>query len=156
MWTDTDFILKHTKDIQLEKLIKRQEVNTITHLLLFPGPAWSPAATDPSLPKLRISQGHPYIPNSWVNDINCNTGNTSPVISQSASYSRTSMTRTPYICLLCGKRFLFKDHFEGHMNVHNNLKSFACPRCSRKYAYKTSLRLHMKRCFKLGKHGMDH
>ncbi|KAL8604938.1 hypothetical protein ACOMHN_028566 [Nucella lapillus] len=56
--------------------------------------------------------------------------------------------RPPYVCPLCGKGFVFKEHFEGHMNVHNNIKAFKCPYCPREYAYKTSLRLHINRACK--------
>lgn len=59
------------------------------------------------------------------------------------------VARLPYVCGLCGKRFTFKEHYEGHVNVHNNVKAYKCPYCPKKYAYKTSLRLHLNRsCYR--------
>lgn len=55
------------------------------------------------------------------------------------------VSRLPYVCALCGKRFTFKEHYEGHVNVHNNVKAYKCPYCPKEYAYKTSLRLHVNR-----------
>ena len=47
-------------------------------------------------------------------------------------------------CELCGRGFTMKDHYEGHMNVHNRIKAFQCPNCPKAFAHKTSLRAHMK------------
>ncbi|KAL8586386.1 hypothetical protein ACOMHN_023001 [Nucella lapillus] len=49
-------------------------------------------------------------------------------------------------CGLCGKGFLMKGHYEGHMNMHNNVKAFHCPGCPRRFAYKSSLNAHVKFC----------
>lgn len=47
-------------------------------------------------------------------------------------------------CELCGRGFTMKDHYEGHMNVHNRVKAFQCPNCPKAFAHKTSLRAHIK------------
>ncbi|KAL8567902.1 hypothetical protein ACOMHN_059024 [Nucella lapillus] len=52
--------------------------------------------------------------------------------------------KLPHMCLVCGKGFTERDHFEGHMNRHNNIKAHQCPQCSRQFTYKTSLRRHMR------------
>lgn len=51
-----------------------------------------------------------------------------------------------YRCHLCGGGFMMKGHYIGHMNMHNNVKTFECQRCPRKFAYKSSLKYHMKEC----------
>lgn len=49
-------------------------------------------------------------------------------------------------CAVCGQGFVMKSHYEGHMNMHFNVKAFECPNCPRKFAYKSSLKHHMKLC----------
>ena len=62
-------------------------------------------------------------------------------------------------CEVCGKGFLMKGHYVGHMNMHFNVKSFECPTCPRKFAYKSSLKSHVKFCGlkvaaqRVGEHG---
>lgn len=52
--------------------------------------------------------------------------------------------KLPYFCSICGQGFTEKDHFEGHMNRHNNFKAHKCPHCSHEFTYKTSLRRHIR------------
>ena len=47
-------------------------------------------------------------------------------------------------CKLCDRGFTMKDHYEGHMNVHNRVKAFRCPNCPKAFAHKTSLRAHLR------------
>ncbi|XP_076465066.1 uncharacterized protein LOC143296877 isoform X11 [Babylonia areolata] len=54
------------------------------------------------------------------------------------------LNRLPHTCPVCGKGFTEKDHFEGHMNRHNNVKAYQCSQCSRQFTYKTSLRRHVR------------
>lgn len=51
-----------------------------------------------------------------------------------------------YRCEICGRGFMMKGHYVGHMNMHNNVRSFECPNCPKKFAYKSSLKTHMKEC----------
>jgi len=54
------------------------------------------------------------------------------------------LNKLPYFCSVCGQGFTEKDHFEGHMNRHNNFKAHKCPHCSHEFTYKTSLRRHIR------------
>ncbi|XP_076460627.1 uncharacterized protein LOC143293555 isoform X20 [Babylonia areolata] len=54
------------------------------------------------------------------------------------------LNKLPYSCLVCGQGFTEKDHFEGHMNSHNNIKAYKCPHCSHEFTYKASLRNHVR------------
>lgn len=47
-------------------------------------------------------------------------------------------------CHICQKKFMFKEHYEGHMNMHFNIKAFKCPNCPKKFAYKTGVSLHLR------------
>lgn len=49
-------------------------------------------------------------------------------------------------CHLCDHGFTMRDQYEGHMNMHNNVKAFCCPKCPKAFAHKTSLRAHMRDC----------
>ena len=55
------------------------------------------------------------------------------------------LNKPAHVCTLCGKGFASKDHFMGHVNMHNNIKAHQCPLCSRKFSHKCSLRSHMKK-----------
>ncbi|XP_076465058.1 uncharacterized protein LOC143296877 isoform X10 [Babylonia areolata] len=52
--------------------------------------------------------------------------------------------RKPYNCTVCGKGFIQKEHFEGHMNMHNNVKAYRCEICSKEFVYRTSLNQHRR------------
>lgn len=52
----------------------------------------------------------------------------------------------PFVCTLCTKGFSEKHHYEGHMNVHYDVKPYICPYCSKSHAYRTGLNCHMKVC----------
>lgn len=63
-----------------------------------------------------------------------------------------SLKRLPHVCTVCGKGFNEKDNYEGHMNMHNNVRAYKCPHCSSGWFYKNSLREHIRfgGCNKLG------
>jgi uncharacterized Zn-finger protein len=52
----------------------------------------------------------------------------------------------PFFCSQCNKGFSEKHHFEGHMNVHNNIRPHICPYCGKGHAYRTGLNNHLKTC----------
>lgn len=52
-----------------------------------------------------------------------------------------------YKCDKCGRGFIRREHYIGHMNVHNNVKTYTCPYCPKKFAHKSSLRFHLKSCY---------
>ena len=52
--------------------------------------------------------------------------------------------RLPYECGICGKGFNQKEHFQGHMNMHNNIKAYKCEKCNREFVYRTSLDQHRR------------
>lgn len=49
-----------------------------------------------------------------------------------------------YTCRKCGKKMNTKIHFDGHMNVHFNLKPYECSVCGLGFAYKNNLSRHKK------------
>ena len=51
-----------------------------------------------------------------------------------------------YTCSICLKTFTERNHFEGHVNVHINLKPFDCQKCRKTFSYKTSLNRHKIIC----------
>ena len=51
-----------------------------------------------------------------------------------------------YCCPYCGKRIMIRHHFIGHLNGHLNVKPHRCHRCSRSFAYGTSLSRHKRTC----------
>ena len=53
-----------------------------------------------------------------------------------------------YTCPYCGKRIMIRHHFIGHLNGHLNVKPHRCNRCSRSFAYGTSLSRHKRTCTK--------
>ena len=48
-------------------------------------------------------------------------------------------------CEHCGKGFVVKDHYEGHMNMHSNVRVHQCPFCAITFAFKSGLRRHVKK-----------
>lgn len=54
-----------------------------------------------------------------------------------------------YTCSYCGKEFLIKHQFIGHMNMHMNLRPFTCKLCLKSFAYGTSLSRHKRLCHKV-------
>ncbi|XP_076464984.1 uncharacterized protein LOC143296877 isoform X2 [Babylonia areolata] len=58
--------------------------------------------------------------------------------------NRVHLNTLPYTCNICGKGFTKLDNYEGHMNVHNNIKAYKCLYCSKRYPYKTSLNMHLR------------
>jgi hypothetical protein len=132
-------------------------VSSQAHFVLFSGQTWIAVASNPPYLNKR-SSGHPSPGQSWfTNTDHSRSSNTMsskhepnnvnfPTVGLQCKVPTSALPKPPYVCYLCDKNFLFKEHYEGHMNVHNNIKAFKCPKCSREYAYKTSLRLHLKRC----------
>ena len=55
-----------------------------------------------------------------------------------------SLKRLPHVCTICGKGFNEKENYEGHMNMHNNIRAYKCPNCSGGWFYKNSLREHIR------------
>ncbi|XP_025093325.1 zinc finger and BTB domain-containing protein 5-like isoform X40 [Pomacea canaliculata] len=53
-----------------------------------------------------------------------------------------------YVCEKCSKGFMARAHYVGHVNMHNQIKPFKCPRCPMSYFYKQDLRKHFlsKKC----------
>lgn len=51
-----------------------------------------------------------------------------------------------YKCNECDMMFLYKPHYDGHMNSHKLKKPFTCSDCNRPFSYKTSLNQHRKVC----------
>ena len=49
-----------------------------------------------------------------------------------------------HVCGVCGKGFTMRGHYIGHMNMHNQVKAFQCTTCSKTFAYRTSLRTHIR------------
>ena len=54
------------------------------------------------------------------------------------------LNKWKFECHICQKKFMFKEHYEGHMNMHFNIKAFKCPNCPKKFAYKTGVSLHLR------------
>ncbi|XP_076465120.1 uncharacterized protein LOC143296877 isoform X17 [Babylonia areolata] len=106
----------------------------------------------------RIATSWPTVPHSDSTGLqayeNINLGHSQSTadftLSQNINFSSHRggsifVSKSPHVCQLCGKRFNCIEHFQGHMNMHNNVKAYKCPNCPREYAYKTSLRLHLSR-----------
>lgn len=55
-----------------------------------------------------------------------------------------SLKRLPHVCNLCGKGYNYKEAYEGHMNMHNNIRAYKCPNCLKGWYYKTNLRDHIR------------
>ncbi|KAL4232727.1 hypothetical protein ACF0H5_007415 [Mactra antiquata] len=51
-----------------------------------------------------------------------------------------------YKCQTCKRSFLYKSHYMGHMNKHNDTKPFACKKCEKPFSYKTACQVHEKNC----------
>lgn len=51
-----------------------------------------------------------------------------------------------YRCKVCEKTFLFKAHYVGHMDKHNQKKPFSCETCYTPFRYKHTLNAHKKSC----------
>ncbi|CAG2217681.1 KRAB [Mytilus edulis] len=49
-----------------------------------------------------------------------------------------------YKCSTCGDGFNRLWDFRGHVNLHNNIRTEKCPLCSKQFAYKNSLNVHIK------------
>lgn len=69
--------------------------------------------------------------------------------SRAGVYSHVrSVHRRSYVyrCSHCDKTFMFKPHYIGHMNKHNQVKPFICEKCDKSFGYKPALNLHQKSC----------
>ena len=57
---------------------------------------------------------------------------------------RVHLNKAAHVCSICEKGFMSKEHFEDHMNMHNNIKAHQCPNCSSRFTFKTCLRRHIR------------
>ena len=57
---------------------------------------------------------------------------------------RVHLQKWNFECHICEKKFMFKEHYEGHLNMHFNIKAFKCPHCPKRFAYKTGVSLHIR------------
>ena len=58
--------------------------------------------------------------------------------------NRVHLKKMRHVCGVCGKGFTMRGHYIGHMNMHNQVKAFQCTTCSKTFAYRTSLRTHIR------------
>lgn len=56
-----------------------------------------------------------------------------------------------YTCEQCGKGFMIKNHYEGHMNAHMNYKPFQCQQCHKSFSHKRSIIKHTSMCMSISK-----
>ncbi|CAM4664439.1 unnamed protein product [Leuciscus chuanchicus] len=49
-----------------------------------------------------------------------------------------------FTCSECGKSFIYKSDFNGHMMIHTGEKPFTCSLCGKSYRHKGHLNVHMK------------
>ena len=57
---------------------------------------------------------------------------------------RVHLNKAAQVCSICEKGFTSKEHFEDHMNMHNNVKAHQCPNCSSWFTFKACLRRHIR------------
>ncbi|XP_076465035.1 uncharacterized protein LOC143296877 isoform X8 [Babylonia areolata] len=57
---------------------------------------------------------------------------------------RVHQHKWKFSCHICEKKFMFKEHYEGHLNMHFNIRAFKCPNCPKQFAYKTGVSLHLR------------
>ena len=51
-----------------------------------------------------------------------------------------------YSCQICDKKFMKRELYESHTNVHAGLKPYACTTCKRSYASQCNLTVHSRVC----------
>ena len=56
------------------------------------------------------------------------------------------MGQPSFRCFQCNQGFMFKDHYIGHMNKHNNTPTFKCTNCPKMFIYKPDMYHHRKHC----------
>lgn len=57
---------------------------------------------------------------------------------------RVHLQEWKYKCDICHKTFVFREHFQGHLNSHSNIKAFKCPDCPKRFTYKSGVSLHRR------------
>lgn len=50
----------------------------------------------------------------------------------------------PYLCNICGKRFLCKTSLPRHLKIHTGYKPHVCPFCGKRFIRKTEWRYHLR------------
>ncbi|XP_012936586.1 zinc finger and BTB domain-containing protein 43 isoform X16 [Aplysia californica] len=54
----------------------------------------------------------------------------------------------PFPCPFCDRTFLYRNHFDGHVNTHLKIKSYVCHHCNGQFAYAGNLSRHKRTCQK--------
>lgn len=57
---------------------------------------------------------------------------------------KVHLNKPAYVCSICERGFMSKEHFDDHVNMHNNVKAHQCPNCSSWFTFKTCLRRHIR------------
>jgi len=50
----------------------------------------------------------------------------------------------PFVCLVCGKRFVQNSHLTLHVQKHSGIRSHLCIECGKSFTTKGHLKEHMK------------
>lgn len=50
------------------------------------------------------------------------------------------------LCRYCGKQFQVYQHYAAHINRHQGIKPFECPRCKQTFTFKFHFTRHFKKC----------
>ncbi|BFY98979.1 hypothetical protein BsWGS_02019 [Bradybaena similaris] len=55
----------------------------------------------------------------------------------------------PFICQFCNRTFIYKTHYEGHINSHLKRKAYVCHYCGSGFTYANNLSRHRQKCQQL-------
>ena len=51
-----------------------------------------------------------------------------------------------FICAYCGRMFMYKSHYDGHISKHTNIKLYKCDKCGTSFSHISNMKQHEKIC----------